>query len=267
MAKVRIDKYLVEHDYFETREKAKRSIMAGVVLVNDEPVFKAGDMFDPEKIKEVRIKGDICPYASRGGLKLKKAIDTFDLDMTDKLMLDVGASTGGFTDCALMHGAKQVYALDVGTNQLIYRLRVDERVKVLEQTNFRNLEVDFFEHKFDVITMDVSFISTALLLGNVANFLAEDGFFICLIKPQFEAGRDVERNNKGVIKNKHVHLNVVDKFIKNCNSHNLFVNKVIYSPIKGGSGNTEFLALISKNDDKQITKTSLEKLIGVSFDE
>ncbi len=267
MAKVRIDKYLVEHDYFETREKAKRSIMAGIVLVNDMPVYKAGDMFDPEKIKEVRIKGDICPYASRGGLKLKKAIDTFNLDMKDKVMLDVGASTGGFTDCALKHDVEKVYALDVGTNQLIYRLREDGRVLVFEQTNFRTIDDDFFDTKFDFITMDVSFISTKLLIENVSNNLKDDGLFICLIKPQFEAGKDVQRNNKGVITDKAVHNKVVKDFVLNCKNVGLYVNKVIYSPIKGGSGNVEFLSLISKNDSNVIKNESIDKLIKVDINE
>lgn len=267
MAKIRIDKYLVENGYFETREKAKRSIMAGIVLVNEQPVYKAGDNFDPSKILEVRIKGDICPYASRGGLKLKKAIDTFNLDFNEKVMLDVGASTGGFTDCALIHGAKQVYALDVGTNQLIYRLREDSRVVVQEQTNFRTIEDDFFPCKFDYITMDVSFISTKLLIENVWKNLADDGYFICLIKPQFEAGKDAPRNNKGVITDPSVHNRVVKDFVNNCLEVGLYVNKIIYSPIKGGSGNVEFLSLISKNDTKIINENSIDKLIKVDHNE
>ncbi len=261
MAKVRIDLYLVENGYFETREKAKRSIMAGVVLVNNQPVHKAGEAFKEEDIKEVRIKGNICPYVSRGGLKLEKAIKRWNLDFNDKLMLDVGSSTGGFTDCALQHGAREVAALDVGTNQLVYKLRVDERVKVYEQTNFRTIEADFFSEKFDYITMDVSFISTSLLMENVAKNLKEDGKFICLVKPQFEAGKEAERNAKGVITDRNVHLYVIEDFIANAKANGLYVNKLTTSPIKGGSGNREFLALLSKNNEQIVNNKTINQVV------
>lgn len=261
MAKVRIDAWLAQNNYFETREKAKRSIMAGIVLVNDKPVHKPGESFKEEDIKEVRIKGTQCPYASRGGFKLEKAIKLWNLDMSDKLMLDVGSSTGGFTDCALMNGAKYVYALDVGTNQLIYRLRTHEQVKVFEQTNFRTIPEDFFDTKFDFITMDVSFISTALLIENVAKNLKDDGKFICLIKPQFEAGKNVSRNNKGVITDRNVHKDVINDFVLSANSVGLTVNKLTSSPIKGGNGNREFLALLSKNTAPTIDEKIINKVV------
>lgn len=261
MAKVRIDVYLVENGYFETREKAKRSIMAGIVLVNDQPVHKAGESFKEENIKEVRIKGNICPYASRGGLKLEKAIKKWNLNFTDKIMLDVGSSTGGFTDCALQHGAKEVSALDVGTNQLVYKLRIDERVKVFEQTNFRTIPEDFFAEKFDYITMDVSFISTSLLMENIAKNLAENGKFICLVKPQFEAGKDAPRNAKGVITDRLIHQKVIEEFIVNAKMHGLYVNKLTSSPIKGGNGNREFLALLSKNNKEIVIEKTIKQVV------
>ncbi len=261
MAKVRIDVYLVENGFFETREKAKRSIMAGIVLVNNQPVHKAGENFKEEDIKEVRIKGDVCPYVSRGGLKLEKAIKRWNLNFTNKEMLDVGSSTGGFTDCALQNGAKHVSALDVGTNQLVYKLRVDERVSVFEKTNFRTIPDDFFAKKFNFITMDVSFISTALLMENVAKNLCDDGKFICLIKPQFEAGKDEKRNNKGVITDRHVHHQVIKQFIENAKENGLFLNKLTTSPIKGGSGNREFLGLLSKDNDQIVTEKTIKQVV------
>ncbi len=261
MAKVRIDVYLVENGYFETREKAKRNIMAGLVLVNNTPVHKAGENFKEEDIKEVRIKGDACPYVSRGGLKLAKAIKRWNLEFKGKQMLDVGSSTGGFTDCALQHGAEHVCALDVGTNQLVYKLRVDERVSVFEKTNFRTISDDFFKQEFDYITMDVSFISTSLLMENVAKNLKTEGKFICLIKPQFEAGKDEKRNAKGVITDRHIHKKVIDNFIINAQEHGLYLNKLTTSPIKGGSGNREFLGLLSKDNQNVVSEKTIKQVV------
>ncbi len=261
MAKVRIDVYLVEKGYFETREKAKRSIMAGVVLVNNQPVHKAGENFKEEDIKEVRIKGDICPYASRGGLKLEKAIKRWNLDFNDKLMLDVGSSTGGFTDCALQNGARKVAALDVGTNQLVYKLRVDPRVDVYEQTNFRTIAADFFSNQFDFITMDVSFISTSLLMENVAKNLKDDGKFVCLIKPQFEAGKAAPRNENGVILDRDIHFSVIKNFLETAQKHGLYLNKLTTSPIKGGKGNREFLGLLSKYSENVVTEKTINQVV------
>lgn len=244
--KKRLDVYLVEEGYFDSREQAKRNIMARNVLINDEPLIKPGDNIDPEKIKSVRIK-DSCPYVSRAGLKLKAAIDGFDLDFKDKEMLDVGSSTGGFCDCALQHGASHVVALDVGTNQLAYKLRVDPRITVQEQTNFRTIESNFFNQQFDLITMDVSFISSLLLVDNVYHYLKEDGYFVLLIKPQFEAGREVKRNKKGVITDIDVINQVKDQVIEEIKNHGFKCLNVIPSPIKGMSGNREFIALFAKD--------------------
>lgn len=244
--KKRLDVYLVEEGYFDSREQAKRNIMARNVLINDEPLIKPGDNIDPEKIKSVRVK-DSCPYVSRAGLKLKAAIDSFDLDFKDKEMLDVGSSTGGFCDCALQHGASHVVALDVGTNQLAYKLRVDPRITVQEQTNFRTIEPDFFNKQFDLITMDVSFISSLLLVDNVYHNLKEDGYFVLLIKPQFEAGREVKRNKKGVITDIDVINQVKEQVVNEIKNHGFKCLNVIPSPIKGMSGNQEFIALFAKD--------------------
>jgi len=261
MAKTRIDVYLVEAGLCESREKAKRTVMAGLVLVNERPVFKPGETFKEEDLATARLKGDFCPYVSRGGFKLEKAISAFNIEMKDKIMLDVGSSTGGFTDCALQNGAKTVYALDVGTNQLVYKLREDSRVKVFEKTNFRTIADDFFDVKFDVITMDVSFISAKLLVENVVKNLASDGVFICLIKPQFEAGIDAERNAKGVITDTDIHYKVVNDFVKDIEKYGLYVNDVINSPIKGQNGNREFLAVITTNSDKVVEQLNIKKII------
>jgi 23S rRNA (cytidine1920-2'-O)/16S rRNA (cytidine1409-2'-O)-methyltransferase len=261
MAKTRIDVYLVEAGLCDSREKAKRTVMAGLVLVNERPVFKPGETFKEEDLATARLKGDFCPYVSRGGFKLEKAISAFNIEMKDKIMLDVGSSTGGFTDCALQNGAKTVYALDVGTNQLVYKLREDSRVKVFEKTNFRTIADDFFDVKFDVITMDVSFISAKLLVENVVKNLASNGVFICLIKPQFEAGIDAERNAKGVITDTDIHYKVVNDFVKDIEKYGLYVNDVINSPIKGQNGNREFLAMITTNNRKVVEQLNIKKII------
>lgn len=263
MAKKRIDVYLVETGFLPSREKARKYIMAGVVLVNDQVVMKPSDQIDDSKEHSVRLKKDIIPYVSRGGLKLEKAIKVWKLDFSDKYVLDVGSSTGGFTDCSLQHGAKEVSALDVGTNQLVYSLRVNPQVKVYEKTNFRTIEEDFFPQKFDIVVMDVSFISTKLLFKNVYNNLKDDGFYVCLIKPQFEAGRDVKRNNKGVITDKSEHVKVIMDVINNAATDGLYVNKLDISPIKGGEGNVEYLALVEKTQKATFSLSDIEKLVGI----
>lgn len=245
MKKIRIDQYLVENGYFESRENAKRHIMAKQVLVNEEPIIKPGEMINPDKIKDVRVK-NACPYVSRAGLKLAAAVKEFNIQFSDKVMLDVGSSTGGFCDYALQNGIKQVVALDVGTNQLAYKIRINPKVKVCEQTNFRTIDKDFFEDKFDIITMDVSFISSLLLVDNVYQFLEDDGLFILLIKPQFEADQSIKRNKKGVIVDSKVNEQVKDNVILAIKEHNFKCLGVIPSPIKGGNGNQEFIALFKK---------------------
>lgn len=243
--KIRIDQFLVNNNYFETRQQAKTNIMAGNVLVDNEKIIKPGEMINPEKIKEIRIKTNSCKYASRAGLKLEQAIKEMNIDFQDKIVLDVGSSTGGFTDCALTYGAKEVNALDVGTNQLLYRLRNNKRVKVFEQTNFRTIPKDFFGQKFDIIMMDVSFISISLLIENVYNNLKDDGYFVVLIKPQFEAGKEIERTKKGVIKNKKDNENVKNDVVDMIKNNGFKCENIIKTKLKGTNGNQEYVGLFS----------------------
>ncbi len=258
--KIRIDKYLVDSGKITSREKAQRTIMAGLVYIANIQVNKVSEKYTEEQLENIIIKGKESPYVSRAGLKLEKAINQWEIDLGGKNMLDVGSSTGGFTDCALQKGINHVVALDVGTNQLVYELRINKQVDVHEKTNFRKIDNNFFDYKFDLITMDVSFISVKLLIERVAFYLKEDGQFICLIKPQFEAERSVKRNSKGVIIDYKVYKIIINQIIEKFNQHNIFINKITTSPIKGTKGNIEFLTQCSKID-ANITKDDIDKVI------
>lgn len=239
MAKVRLDQHLMTTGYFQTRNKAQAAIMAGIVFVNDQRIDKAGTKIDPHS--KIKIKGDMCPYVSRGGLKLEKAIQSFHLNLSDYQVLDVGASTGGFTDCALQHGASQIYAVDVGYGQLAWSLRQDPRVEVIERTNIRYLTADDLPINFDLITIDVSFISLKIVLPAARQFLKPAGQMVVLLKPQFEAGRERILKN-GVVRDPAVHLEVILETIELANQENLDVLDLAYSPITGATGhNIEFL--------------------------
>ncbi len=261
MSKIRVGEYLVNEGYFSTIKDVTPIIMARLVFINEQPIYKTGDLIDPKKIKSIRIKGMENKYVSRGGLKLAEAIRVFKLNLNNKIMLDVGASTGGFTDCALQNKIKLVHALDVGTNQLVYKLRQHPQVIVHEKTNFRTVNTELFKNKFDFITMDVSFISTSLLIDNVSKLLKSNGTFICLIKPQFEASKEVVTLNKGIIVDKKIHEQVILDFIYNCQKIELYVNNIVISPIKGGKGNIEFLAQVTKNNHIIFTKKQVENLV------
>ena len=241
--KKRLDLILVERELFETREKAKREIMAGNVIVNEQVVTKAGTMFRDNDELNIRIK-DKLKYVSRGGLKLEKAIKTWDLDFKDKLVLDIGASTGGFTDCALQNGAKCVYSIDVGKNQLDWKLRNDERVLSLEEMHIKDLkEEDIDNEKVDFIVIDVSFISLTKVISYFEKFLAKTGKIVMLVKPQFEVGREKIGRN-GVVENEEYHDEAVKKIIsfsKKCGYELIGVED---SPIRGAKGNKEFLMLL-----------------------
>ena len=241
--KKRLDLILVERELFETREKAKREIMAGNVIVNEQVVTKAGTMFKDNDELNIRIK-DKLKYVSRGGLKLEKAIKTWDLDFKDKLVLDIGASTGGFTDCALQNGAKCVYSIDVGKNQLDWKLRNDERVLSLEKMHIKDLkEEDIDNEKVDFIVIDVSFISLTKVISYFEKFLAKTGKIVMLVKPQFEVGREKIGRN-GVVENEEYHDEAVKKIIsfsKKCGYELIGVEN---SPIRGSKGNKEFLMLL-----------------------
>ena len=241
--KKRLDLILVEQELLETREKAKREIMAGNVIVNEQVVTKAGTMFKDDDDLNIRIRNKL-KYVSRGGLKLEKAIKTWNLDFKDKLVLDIGASTGGFTDCALQSGAKYVYSVDVGKNQLDWKLRNDERVFSIEEMHIKDLEKkDINNKKVDFIVIDVSFISLTKVIPYFEKFLAENGKIVMLVKPQFEVGREKIGRN-GVVENEEYHDEAIKKvisFSKECGYELIGVED---SPIRGAKGNKEFLMLL-----------------------
>ncbi|MGE6258968.1 TlyA family RNA methyltransferase [Heyndrickxia sporothermodurans] len=237
--KQRVDILLVERGLSETREKAKRAIMAGLVYSNEERLDKPG-----EKVNEdipLTLKGNAIPYVSRGGLKLEKALKVFNVSLKDKVLIDIGASTGGFTDCALQNGAKMSYALDVGYNQLAWKLRQDDRVVVMERTNFRYVTPkDLTREMPNFATIDVSFISLSLILPVLKTLLVPDSDVIALIKPQFEAGKE-QVGKKGIVREKKVHESVIDKIVQLAIHEGYDVANLSYSPITGGEGNIEFL--------------------------
>ena len=242
----RLDLILVEREFFETREKAKREIMVGNVIVNEQVVTKAGTMFKDNDDLNIRIK-DKLKYVSRGGLKLEKAIKIWDLNFKDKLVLDIGASTGGFTDCALQNGAKCVYSVDVGKNQLDWKLRNDERVVSIEEMHIKDLkEKDIGDEKVDYIVIDVSFISLTKVIPYFKKFLAQSGKIVMLVKPQFEVGREKIGRN-GVVENEEYHNEAIKKIISFSKDEGYELIGVEDSPIKGAKGNKEFLMLIKSN--------------------
>lgn len=246
MKKRRIDKLLVEQGLAESNAKAQAMVMAGIVLVNEKRVEKPSETYLFKD--KIRIKGesDQIKYVGRGGLKLEKALIEFHIRPSKYVCLDVGSSTGGFTDCLLQNGAKKVYAIDVGTNQLAWEIRNDERVEVRENTNARHLKPEDFEEKFDLIVMDVSFISVTKILPALIPILKEDGKIITLIKPQFEVSRsEVEKG--GVIRDSHKHEKVIEKVNSFAESLGLKVLNMCDSPILGAEGNKEFLALYGRN--------------------
>ena len=244
--KKRLDLILVEREFFETREKAKREIMVGNVIVNEQVVTKAGTMFKDNDDLNIRIK-DKLKYVSRGGLKLEKAIKTWDLNFKDKLVLDIGASTGGFTDCALQNGAKCVYSVDVGKNQLDWKLRNDERVVSIEEMHIKDLkEKDIGDEKVNYIVIDVSFISLTKVIPYFEKFLAKNAKIVMLVKPQFEVGREKIGRN-GVVENEEYHNEAIKKIISFSKEEGYELIGVEDSPIKGAKGNKEFLMLIKSN--------------------
>ena len=247
MSKERLDKYLTDLGYFDTKSKAAAAILAGHVKINDEYITKAGFQINPQKEYEIEVKS--MPYVSRGGFKLKKALDAFDFSVKDRICLDAGASTGGFSDCLLQNGAKFVYAVDVGYGQLDWKIRSDNRVKVIEKTNLRICEVsDIYtedEPIADLLVSDLSFISLTKVLGNLKKLLAPDFHeMICLIKPQFEAGKEnVEKG--GVVRDRKVHAEVIQNVIDCARGLEYKIKGLTYSSIKGPSGNIEYLVWLS----------------------
>ncbi|MFD2630785.1 TlyA family RNA methyltransferase [Oceanobacillus kapialis] len=240
MTKTRLDILLVERNLIESREKAKRVIMAGLVYSEQERLDKPGMKVDSSI--PLTVKGKLIPYVGRGGLKLEKALNHFNLSVKDKIMVDVGSSTGGFTDCALQNGVKQSYAIDVGYNQLDWKLRNDSRVVVMERTNFRYVTNDMLKQGTpNLATIDVSFISLKLILPVLRQLLESNSDVIALIKPQFEAGRE-QVGKKGIVRDKKVHNQVLHEIIQFAKSENYELIDLTHSPITGGDGNIEFLA-------------------------
>ncbi len=245
MEKERLDVILVNRGLFESREKARGAIMAGVVLVNGTREDKAGSRFDTAC--DIVIKEDVNPYVSRGGLKLEKAIKAFGIELEGKKAIDIGASTGGFTDCMLKNGAVKVAAVDVGYGQLAWQLRNDERVICMERTNIRYVKAGDIGFLADFASVDVSFISLTKVLPPAKELLTEEGEMVCLIKPQFEAGRE-KVGKHGVVRDPEVHKEVINKIVAHSIATGFHIKGLSFSPIKGPEGNIEYLLYITKAD-------------------
>lgn len=250
--KERLDVLLVSRGLAPSREKAKTVIMAGDVFVNGQREDKAGTMFDTDV--PIEVKGPALKYVSRGGLKLEKAMENFDVDPADKICMDIGSSTGGFTDCMLQNGAVKVYAVDVGHGQLAWKLRNDPRVVVMEKTNIRYVTPEDIDDTIDFFSVDVSFISLSKVLLPVKNLLTPKGEGVCLIKPQFEAGRE-KVGKKGVVRDPEVHKEVIETVIDYVTSIGYSVKDLDYSPVKGPEGNIEYLIHIASDDAGEVTDT------------
>lgn len=262
--KQRLDVAVFERGFAETREKAKAMIMAGSVYLNGQKALKGGVNVKETDVIEVR--GAVNPFVSRGGLKLNKAVSSFGLELKNCICMDIGASTGGFTDCMLTNGAKKVYAIDVGYGQLAWKLRCDERVVNLERTNFRYVTREQVPDEVDFASVDVSFISLKLILPVMHMLLRDGGQSVCLIKPQFEAGKE-NIGKKGVVRDKSVHEDVVRNITSFASENGFKVIDVDFSPIKGPEGNIEYLMHIEKCDEgEMLWSGSVEELVERSHE-
>ncbi len=261
MAKIRLDVLLVNRGLFETRSRAQAEIMAGNVLVDEVKIDKPGT--PTKEDVTIRILGSKIPYVSRGGLKLAKALQVFPISVQDKVVADIGASTGGFTDCTLQNGAKKVYAVDVGYGQLAWKLRQDARVVNLERTNVRFLKPEDLGEPVDAATIDVAFISLGLVLPAVRQIVKDNGFVIALIKPQFEAGKENVGKN-GVVKDAAVHTQVIKKVIQEARETGFGVQGLDFSPIKGPEGNIEYLLYLDKSGQDNFAEGEIEKIVEKS---
>ena len=259
MGKVRLDAFLVTKGLVQSRERAKALIMAGQVYIDNQKCDKAGLMIDDEKTV-AEIRGEQLKYVSRGGLKLEKAMDTFPITLDGKVTMDIGASTGGFTDCMLQNGAKKVFAVDVGYGQFAWKLRQDERVVNMERTNIRYVTAEQIGEKIDFASIDVSFISLKLVLPVAKELTNDNGEIVALIKPQFEAGRE-QVGKKGVVRDINVHYSVVETVLDFARSINFRVAGLSFSPIKGPEGNIEYLAYLKKSDCEDVVTTDIIKQI------
>ena len=247
--KERLDVLLVKRGLAPSREKAKAIIMSGIVFVDNEREDKAGTTFE-EKVN-IEVRGKTLKYVSRGGLKLEKAMDVFGVKIEGKTCMDVGASTGGFTDCMLQNGAVKVYSVDVGHGQLAWKLVQDDRVICMDRTNIRYVTPDQIDDVLDFASIDVSFISLTKVLLPVKNLLKENGQIVCLIKPQFEAGRE-NVGKKGVVRDKKVHVQVIEKVIEYAMSIGFKILNLDYSPVKGPEGNIEYLLYLQNNGEAPV---------------
>ena len=243
--KKRLDIVLFERGFAESREKAKALIMSGIVYVNDQKEIKAGRDIKPDDSIEVR--GSTLKYVSRGGLKLEKAMESFPINLSECVCMDIGASTGGFTDCMLQNGAKKVYSIDVGYGQLAWKLRSDDRVVNLERTNFRYVTREQIPEEIDFASVDVSFISLKLILPVMYTLLKNGGQAVCLIKPQFEAGRE-NVGKKGVVRDPAIHESVIETIVSFAGEQSFKVLGLEHSPVKGPEGNIEYLMYLEKSD-------------------
>ncbi len=254
--KERLDVLLVKKGLAPSREKAKAVIMAGSVYVDGQKEDKAGSVFDEESA-QIEVRGHALPYVSRGGLKLEKALKVFPITLTDKICMDIGASTGGFTDCMLQNGAVKVYSVDVGYGQLDWKLRQDDRVVCMEKTNFRYMTPEDIPDVLDFASVDVSFISLDKILTPAYALLREQGEMVALIKPQFEAGRE-KVGKKGVVRDPKVHEEVISRIVRHADEVSFEVLDLSYSPIRGPEGNIEYLIHLKKNPERTVYPDILE---------
>lgn len=264
--KIRLDVYLTEKSMVQSRERAKALIMAGQVYVDNQKCDKAGMMIDKDKTG-VEIRGNTLKYVSRGGLKLEKAMASFPITLEGKVTMDIGASTGGFTDCMLQNGAVKVFSVDVGYGQLAWQLRNDERVVNMERTNIRYVTSEDIGEKIDFASIDVSFISLKLVLPVAKQLLKDDGELVALIKPQFEAGRE-QVGKKGVVKDIKVHFEVIKNVVDFAEGIGLYPSGLSFSPIKGPEGNIEYLIYLKKTEcDNTITEEKIHEIVDASHSE
>ena len=259
--KERLDIFLVNKGLFESRSKAQAAVMAGEVLVNEEKIDKPGMSIKVDS--SIRLLGNKLPFVSRGGLKLDKAIKSFALNLAGKIVADLGASTGGFTDCALQNGAVKVYAVDVGYGQLAWKLTTDPRVVNMERTNVRFLDEHSLDDKIDVATIDEAFISLDKVLPAAYKILGPDGIVMALIKPQFEAGRE-NVGKKGVVKDPAIHKRVIEKVLAVARELHFVVAGLDFSPIKGPEGNIEYLLYLRKSGKDSIDEKKIEEVVASS---
>lgn len=262
--KERLDVLLVQQGYFASRERAKIAIMEGIVFVDGQRSDKAGTKINTEC--QIEVRGSTCPYVSRGGYKLEKSIETFAIDLNGKICMDIGASTGGFTDCMLQNGASKVYSIDVGYGQLDWKLRTDDRVVNIEKCNVRYLDPELIQDPIDFISIDVSFISLKLILPVAARHLKEEGSMVCLVKPQFEAGREQVGKN-GIVRDKAVHEEVIRNAASYAEENGLVPYGLTWSPVTGAKGNIEYLLHVGKNPNLRYNDDIIRNVVLSSHKE